>query len=76
MQCRSRLSASMALAAAMVATGGLMADTIDSPARPKSMPKRAPVRQLTEADAERIAAAQAKRERKAAKRAARPQGEK
>lgn len=32
-------------------------------------PKRAPVRQLTEADADSIAAAQAKRERKAKKRA-------
>lgn len=31
-----------------------------------------PVRAITEADAERIAAAQAKRERKAAKRARRP----
>lgn len=69
MQRTTRLNTSLALAAAMLATGGAFADTIDSPTRPKPMPKRAPVRQLTEADAERIAAAQAKRDRKAAKRA-------
>lgn len=39
------------------------------------MPPRKPERQVTEADIQRIAAAQAKRDRKAAKRAAK-QGEK
>lgn len=37
-------------------------------------PKRVPVRQLTEDDAERIAAAQAKRDRKAKKRATNQKG--
>lgn len=72
MQRTTRLNTTMALAAAMLATCGAFADTIDSPTRPKPMPKRAPMRQLTEADAERIAAAQAKRATQAAKQ---PNGE-
>lgn len=75
MQRRASFARSLAFASAVLSIGGVLADTIDSPAQPGPTPKRVPVRQLTEADAERIAAAQAKRERKAKKRAARPQGE-
>lgn len=64
MQRKSSVGASMALAAVMLATGGAMADTIDSPVWPKPTPRRVPFRQITEADAERIAAARQQGEKK------------